>query len=586
MPRRTSKNATEDGALALIEKGFNLLKDTPIDTLACYFIGTLPFCLALLYFWMDMSRSPFAGNHQVLSAMGMAAMFFWMKCWHGIFVKRLALQVKMDSIPSMNIRERFRFGLRHSILQGSSLFMIPLSICLLVPFGWAYAFYQNCLYYGADHTVSMTSIIKQASKKAALWPVQNHFVIWLINPLILFLVCTLILIYLPNIEAAGDSFFMFVYLLVLASLTVFLSPLTVAVALNLLSLILIVPFLIRTLMGIETAASQNMDAMLNSSTLILLCCLVYLVLDPLVKATYVLRCFYGDSILSGEDIRARLLRIKANKTFIWILAATTGLGVFSPIDSSYASADVSAAQSTELSQNINEELEKPIYSWRLPRERKQTNDSSVASTLDEKLEQALQNFAVFLEKIVAGIAEWLDARGTFTRTPGTMNISWGGILQTLAWTAVLILLIAVLVMVVKHFKRSPLEEEDEGAEYLTPDLEDENISAEDLPVDEWVALAMEMFQNGDVRLAVRALFLSGLAFLGEQRFLQIRRFKSNREYLRELGRRAHGDTELNQAFEWSVNEFESIWYGNHEATSRLYEAFQENLQTIKREPGA
>jgi hypothetical protein len=581
--KKKKKGATEDGALALIEKGFNLLKDTPFTTHACYLIGTLPFCLAFIYFWMDMSRSPFAGNHQVLASAGLAGLFFWMKIWQAMFVKQLTLHVRMEAPPPLSAKDRWFFGLRQAILQASGLIIIPLSLCLILPFCWVYAFYQNCLYYGADSAASTGSIIRQSARKAALWPVQNHVIIWLINPLLLFLVSVVILVYIPNIQDAADSlFYLTLYIIFLLVLCTLMSPLTVVVALNLLAFILLIPYLIRTLLGIENAASQNMDAMFNSSTLVLLCCLVYLVMDPLIKATYVLRCFYGDSILSGMDIRASLIRLKKQgRTLAFILGC---LAIFH-FSSEPAEAAVSGTGNPEqLQQNIEEELEKPLYSWRLPRDRKQTTDSGIASTLDKKIEKALERIGKKLEVLAERIVDWLGFR---TRVKGQRNqlpIAWGAILKMLAWCAACILVIAVIILIIKHFRVPPPDLQDNDGSYLnTPDLEDENISADDLPVDEWTALALEMLRKGETRLAVRALFLSGLAFLGDQRLLQIRRFKSNREYLRELKRRSHVHGELAQAFSWSVDEFEGIWYGEHEADSALFEAFQTNLSTMKQE---
>ena len=50
-------------ALELIEEAVHLLRRAPGPVLAIYYFGSLPFVLALLYFWADMSRSPLAYQH-------------------------------------------------------------------------------------------------------------------------------------------------------------------------------------------------------------------------------------------------------------------------------------------------------------------------------------------------------------------------------------------------------------------------------------------------------------------------------------------------------------------------------------------
>src|SRR5436190_21100441 len=71
------------------------------------------------------------------------------------------------------------------------------------------------------------------------------------------------------------------------------------------------------------------------------------------------------------------------------------------------------------------------------------------------------------------------------------------------------------------------------AEALPPpvNLESENVLASQLPENEWLLLAREKMEAGELRLALRALFLATLAHLGEKRLLQIGRSKSNGDYV-------------------------------------------------------
>ena len=78
------------------------------------------------------------------------------------------------------------------------------------------------------------------------------------------------------------------------------------VALNVGVMIIVVPQLVKMFLGIESVFTTSSGAMINS-TFFLACLLItYLLVDPLLKACYVLRCFYGESLTTGADLRAEL----------------------------------------------------------------------------------------------------------------------------------------------------------------------------------------------------------------------------------------------------------------------------------------
>ncbi|MEJ2037591.1 MAG: hypothetical protein P8X55_01470, partial [Desulfosarcinaceae bacterium] len=78
------------------------------------------------------------------------------------------------------------------------------------------------------------------------------------------------------------------------------------VTINLAITIILVPNLLKSLLGIETVFTLNAWSMLNTTFLTALGVLTYLCVDPILKAGYVLRCFHGASLHSGDDIRAGL----------------------------------------------------------------------------------------------------------------------------------------------------------------------------------------------------------------------------------------------------------------------------------------
>src|SRR5689334_19884940 len=91
-------------AVELIEEAIHLIRGAPLSTVATYYLGTLPFVLGLLYFWTDMSRSPFAAKHLAEAAFGMAGLFIWMKFWQGVFACNLRARLTGDPHPALTVR--------------------------------------------------------------------------------------------------------------------------------------------------------------------------------------------------------------------------------------------------------------------------------------------------------------------------------------------------------------------------------------------------------------------------------------------------------------------------------------------------
>lgn len=115
----------------------------------------------------------------------------------------------------------------------------------------------------------------------------------------------------------------------------------------------------------------------------------------------------------------------------------------------------------------------------------------------------------------------------------------------------------------------------------TPDLNSEDVVASQLPEDEWLKLGREMLERGERRLAIRAFYLATLAHLRFRELISVARHKSNRDYLRELRRRARSREEMLVAFDENVSLFEGVWYGSHETTGEVVGRFSGNLERIK-----
>lgn len=112
------------------------------------------------------------------------------------------------------------------------------------------------------------------------------------------------------------------------------------------------------------------------------------------------------------------------------------------------------------------------------------------------------------------------------------------------------------------------------------DLSDENLLASEAPEDEWLRLAQDYIGKGELRLAMRAMYLSNLASLGQRQLLVVTRWKSNRLYERELQIRSRAHA-LCDAFASSNRDYERAWFGVHEVTREQIEKFEERMGAIR-----
>jgi len=129
-------------------------------------------------------------------------------------------------------------------------------------------------------------------------------------------------------------------------------------------------------------------------------------------------------------------------------------------------------------------------------------------------------------------------------------------------------------------RRSPAAVASEPIQTV-PDITDENVRADQLPEDGWTKLARELLERGEFRLAMRAFYLASLSHLAARNLISIARFKSNRDYERELRRRGHSFPDLLSVFGDNIFCFERIWYGMHEVNLDLVNQFASNVEKIK-----
>ena len=604
----------QDGkpALELVEEGVHLLRAAPASCLAAYYLGSIPFLVGLLFFWADMSRSAFAAYHTVEAALGMALLFLWMKTWQAIFARRLRVVLSGHEKTQLGAGAIARISISQTAVHSVGLFVVPLSLIAVIPFGWVYAFCQNATALAEDGLEGMPRFSTKLFRHAALWPHQNH------------------------------------------ALLMVLFGFGVVVFLNWTSVCLALPFLAKTLFGIESVYTRSVFSLLNTTFFAAMFGLTHLAVDPLVKAVYVLRCFYGESLKSGEDVRGELKQLAATTQAtpgrlaaiaILLLATATpwevgfargvevtdheaqapgstdfinippkrgeeirhapgnrfnvfqGVGetVETVVHGHFESPPYLGGATTgpqvsesvapeELDKAIRETIKKRKYAWRMPRDKapEKPAEQSILSRFFEKVGDMVQ-------RGLRAVGQWLEnfLRGLFqgqTRTKtGSSGYNWVATLKALAYLLIAFVIGAAIWLVVRYWRAGHL-----GLTSVTstpiepaPDLADENVGAEQLPEDGWIRLGRELLEQGEFRLALRAFYLASLAHLADRNLVSLARFKSNRDYLRELQRRAHDLPEVASVFGVNVGVFDRVWYGLYPVDADAVNEFAANVDRLK-----
>src|SRR5262245_21438195 len=361
--KRAKSRLLRKGAIELIEEAIHLLRSAPAGTQANYYLGPEACVLGLLYFWRDTSRTALTGEAEVGRALGVALLFLWMKFWQAIFAGNLRDLMAGKSPTWPTFSRCRRLFIAQTALQPTGLFLLPLSLIPALPFAWLYAFYQSVTAVGEDESGRVRPVFQRARKQTVLWPGQNHLALAMLSGFGLF------------------------------------------VLLNWIAVSLLLPGLVKTLFGVETMFSRSVFGMLNTTFFMAMFGLTYLCVDPIVKAFYALRCFYGESLRSGEDLKVELRQfaLSPGRIAACLLAAVLLCGS----GSQARSAEVQESGGTspsELDQAIQKTIQQRKYTWRMPREKSAEAEGAETGVIGRFVERAVK----MLKEWLKAALDWLD----------------------------------------------------------------------------------------------------------------------------------------------------------------------------------
>jgi hypothetical protein len=529
----------EKSPIELYEEAVYLLRRAPASVIATYYAGSLPFILGFLFFWADMSQNSFAFDHCAPAALGLALLYCWMMYWQALFVRQLRSELSGAAQPARFWSEAWRLGFVQFALQPTKLFLLPLATLVVLPFASAYAFYQALMAVPEDECDSVPQAIRAARKQSAMWQQQNWTVLAI------------------------------------------LAMLNVVAFLNIGTMILVIPYLLKMLMGIETVFTRSGLATLNTTFVVVTAGLTYLATNPLVKAVYLLRYFYSESIETGEDLRAELKVVQTvlSVLLLILLATPATAQPPTPINST---PQVSV---TDLNHAIDNVIHRAEFTWRLPRQaRPPTDDSNWFIRTTQRMVEAIARFAHRIGRWFGQFLKWLEEqlRKAMPGSGGNGGAN-SGILRALIYAllaGVTVVLGWLLWQAVRHRKRVVVMPAIATAIPVV-NLNADELQADQHPLDEWLQLARDCMARQEWRLALRALYLAGLANLAERSLIAIHRSKSNQDYARELRRKARAQPELLAVFAQNMGVFERVWYGMYEVDLNTVEQFESNLVRLR-----
>jgi hypothetical protein len=494
--------------IALLDSAFDLLRVAPPSAWLIWAAGSLPFGFGLIAFVSEMTTSANAEESLASHALALALLFLWMIVSQALFAQCLWPVLAVGS-------SRSRSALAAQAIIGSTaLIMLPVGALSIVGFPWIATFYYTATAFPASSGETGTAaIFRYASRQASTWS------------------------FLSVIDLAIAALF---------GLVVFVNVLVSLIA---------GPILFRTITGEETAFTTNANGMLNSTLFTAALVITWLLMDPLLRAAFIIRCFRVDAIRSGVDLKATLARCAKTAAVILLIVIPIRAGALS-------------VQPHKLDRSIREVTSRPEFLWREPR---QTATAASTNAFLRFTQDAVQFIGDTIHRafdwiagVIRAILRWLlnEKQDEPAEGPGGSNVPFVApalyILMAITAGAAIALLMQLRIRRRAKEVAAPAASATEAL-----DLTSGDVSPDQAPEDEWLALAARLLDAGDLRLATRALYLAVLASLGESGLITIHRARSNLDYQRELGRRARGNTNLLSAFRELVATFERTWYGEH-----------------------
>jgi hypothetical protein len=520
----------------VFDDAVRLLRQAPLATLLCHWVGGAPLALALLFFRNQVTRPRVPASAIAESACALTVLLLWMNCWRSVFAGRLRRQLSGTADSPWTPYRVYHLIAAQAWFGATKLFVLPLSTLILFTAADTVAFYRIVAVLAGRGDLDPWELRSRARQIAASAKREN----WTILPILLFL-----------------------QLLVAINVTLALAAL---------------PQLFRILTGIETAFSRSgMVFVANPLFPLLVLAVTWLAFDPFVQAVYCVRCFRAESIETGEDVRAGLRRIRAAAAPV--VAAAVLFLIAVPGRAAVPAGPAVSPQ--QLDQAIRQAVQSHDYDWRLPADRAASskNESWIVDATDRAI-AGLQRAGRSLRKALGGWVKWLlrqfgGAPETAAGAPPATALHWS------VYVLIGLLVAAALWLAwqkrhARHARAAP-----DLAPAMAVPLDREDLTPDRLPEEQWLEMAARCLAEQNFRLALRAYYLANLAWLGRTQWVTIHAGKTNHEYELELRRKARAFPEARGLFGANIAAFERAWYGLHAVAQPDIDEFRDRLERMR-----
>lgn len=393
-------------------------------------------------------------------------------------------------------------------------------------------------------------------------------------------------------------------------LFVMLFPFWIAVWLNGLIIALLIPQLLHSIFGISTILSTTLgiSALTESSAFWLsLFAGAWLALDPVVKCSFVIVYQHLRSKREGDDLRGLLASLPRDqqKKAQMIASTTSGkrvLGTFVVVAALLIGISQAAhAQQTPPPSTGVQALDDSSQQHRVEQLRK---------ALDVESQRAIYRWhdakhpspPTWFDKLMTKIGLWIehawDAFWDFLHRlwPRNLDLSLGRgnsphwkLKDLRLWLWVIVILTLGSGGVLFWLRRRRDTTSLSIPQAIVPLLDlGEGALASVRSEDEWFALAGQLEEEGELRLALRAAYFGLLAGLAQREWLTIRHDRTNREYLDEFTRRWRrrpqavlaAQAEIPEKLRGSLRQFDRVWYGLHILTPQAVAAYRQDQREL------
>ena len=273
--RRKRHLRKERSSVQILEESFHLLRSVDVRYFWFYFLGTAPFAAGLLYFVADMSRSSLARETVIPASLAMAGLYFWMRYCQARFCEGVWDTINPGSPSAIGGWNRFGNLSAFFIVQALQVPLLLAGALFVVPVGWVIAMLQNTT------VLTFTKNFQRRALRGLVKSSLSH-----------------------SHHEWGQNHGILIVLLFVSAFVWF----------NVVGSCLALATFAKAFLGVESAFTLSPLVTLFNSTFFLgSLLLTYLVISPMMKAVYVLRCFYAESFNTGEDLLSRLASCKSGR---------------------------------------------------------------------------------------------------------------------------------------------------------------------------------------------------------------------------------------------------------------------------------